>query len=325
MQAIIFDQPGSADVLQLGDVPMPTFGDDDLLIRVRATALNRADILQRRGMYPPPAGASPILGLEIAGEIAACGANVTDWHVGDRVCALLAGGGYAEYVAIPAAMAMQIPDNLTFEQAAAIPEAWITAYDNLFNWGKLAAGENVLIHGGSSGIGTAAIQLARWCGATPFVTVGSDEKAHACKQLGANAINYRSHKWVTELERLSNGQGVNVILDIIGAKYFADNLKSLSIEGRLVVIATMGGATSELDLRTIMSKRLKIMGTTLRARPLTNKIALTRQIEHEILPRFADGTLQPIIHAVYDLTDAGHAHEVMESSLHVGKIVLRVF
>ena len=325
MRAITFDQPGDADVLRLADVADLTAGAGELLVRVRATAVNRADLLQRRGAYPPPPGASAVLGLEMAGEVLAVGDGVAGWPIGERVMALLPGGGYAEQVVIPADMALRIPVNLSFEQAAAFVEVWFTAYDNLFNWGRLSAGETALLHGGGSGIGTAAIQLARWCGAVPFVTAGSDEKIAQCVALGAHAgINYRSEDWATRVGELTNGRGVDVILDIIGAAYLAPNLASLAVEGRLVIIGTMGGTSSELDLRTIMAKRLSVIGTTLRARPLANKIALTRQIERDVLPALADGTLRPIIHTVFDLADAAAAHRMMEASDHFGKIVLRV-
>jgi putative PIG3 family NAD(P)H quinone oxidoreductase len=325
MRVITFDQPGDSDVLHLAEVPDLAAGAGELLVHVRATAVNRADIFQRRGSYPPPAGASDILGLEMAGEIAALGSGVTSWAVGDRVCALLPGGGYAEQVVIPAEMALPIPDSVSFEQAAAFPEVFFTAYDNLFNWGRLKHGEIALIHGGGSGIGTAAIQLACWRGVEVIVTAGSAEKIAQCVQLGAKAgINYRSEDWPARVRELTDGHGVAVILDIIGGSYLAPNLASLAIEGRLVVISTLGGATTEIDLRTLMAKRLTLVGTTLRARPLPAKIALTRQIEHDLLPALADGTLRPIIHQVFDLADAAAAHRLMESSEHFGKIVLRV-
>jgi putative PIG3 family NAD(P)H quinone oxidoreductase len=325
MKAIVFDQPGEPEVLVLREVPDLSAGPGELLVRVRATALNRADILQRRGKYPPPPGASEILGLEMAGEILALGAGVSGWQVGERVCALLPGGGYAEQVVIPAGMAMHIPANLGFEEAAAFPEVWFTAYDNLFNWGRLAAGERVLIHGGGSGIGTAAIQLARWRGATPYVTAGSAEKIAQCLELGAAAgSNYRSDDWAAQVQEWTGGSGVDVILDIIGGPYLAANIASLAVAGRLVVIATMGGARAEIDLSALMAKRLTIAGTTLRARPLPAKLALTEQVTRDLLPALAAGTLRPIVYASLELADAAAAHRLLEASDHFGKIVLRV-
>ena len=325
MQAIIFEQAGDADVLQLAEVAdlQPQAGE--LLIRVYATAVNRADILQRRGMYPAPAGASEILGLEIAGEVIGHGVGVTTPALGTRVCALLPGGGYAQQVVISAELAMPIPVNLSYEQAAAIPEVWMTAYDNLFNWGRLSAGERLLVHGGSSGIGTAAIQLAQWRGSEVLITAGSEAKIARCRELGAVAgINYRTENWPERVQALTEQQGVDVVLDMLGASYFNDNLASLRIGGRLVIIATMGGAQTELDLRTLMLKRLTVCGTTLRARPIAAKAALTQQMLADVLPRFADGTFQPVIEAVFDLAEASAAHRLLESSQHVGKIVLRV-
>ncbi len=325
MKAVIFDQPGDAHVLHIGDAPDPVCGPDELLVRVRATAVNRADTLQRRGKYPPPPGASEILGLEMAGEVVAVGANVSGWQTGERVCALLAGGGYAELVSIPAALALRIPANLSYEQAAAIPEVWMTAYDNLFNWGRLQAGETVLIHGGGSGIGTAAIQLARAKGATPYITAGAQAKIERCVALGAQAgLNYRSEDWAARILELTDGRGVDVILDIIGADYLEPNMRCLAVEGRLVIIATMGGAEAQLDIRTLMRKRLTLAGTTLRARPVPAKAALARQIEQDVLPKFADGTFEPVIERVFPLSEAAAAHAMLEASEHFGKIVLRV-
>ncbi|MBM7845996.1 NAD(P)H-quinone oxidoreductase [Herpetosiphon giganteus] len=325
MQAIVFDQAGDAEVLRLAEVAdlQPQAGE--LLIRVHATAVNRADILQRRGMYPAPAGASEILGLEIAGEVIGHSAGVSAPALGTRICALLPGGGYAQQVVIPAELAMQIPDSLSYEQAAAIPEVWMTAYDNLFNWGRLSAGERLLVHGGSSGIGTAAIQLAGWRGAEVIITAGSAAKIERCRELGALAgINYRTENWPERLQELTDHQGVDVVLDMLGASYFNANLASLRVGGRLVIIATMGGAQTELDLRTLMLKRLTVCGTTLRARPIAAKAALTQQVLQDVLPRFADGTFKPVIEAVFDLAEASAAHRLLESSQHVGKIVLRV-
>jgi putative PIG3 family NAD(P)H quinone oxidoreductase len=321
VRAIHFDQPGDPDVLSLREVADPVVGPDDLLVRVRATALNRADSLQRRGKYPPPPGASPLLGLEMAGEVVNGGHG---FRAGERVCALLPGGGYAEKVAIPAAMAMRVPDTLSWEEAAAFPEVWMTAFDNLCNWGRLAPGELALVHGGGSGVGTAAIQLAGFRGAHAITTVGSAEKARRCRELGAEAIDYHTEDFALRARELSGGRGVDVILDIMGASYFERNLKALAVGGRLVCIGTMGGAKTELDLLQLLIKRATVVGTTLRARSLAEKVALTRQVEREVLPAIADGRMKIVIDQVYPLAEAADAHRRLEASEHFGKIVLRV-
>jgi putative PIG3 family NAD(P)H quinone oxidoreductase len=322
VKAIHFDTPGDPDVLSLREVAEVQPGPGELLVRVRATALNRADSLQRRGKYPPPAGASPILGLEMAGEVVTAAHG---FRAGERVCALLPGGGYAERCVIPAGMAMRVPDTLSWEEAAAFPEVWMTAFDNLFNWGRLAAGELALVHGGGSGVGTAAIQLARFRGARVVTTVGSAEKARSCLGLGAEAaIEYHTEDFALRVRELTGGGGADVILDIMGASYFERNLQALATGGRLVCIGTMGGAKTELDLRQLLVKRASVIGTTLRARPLAEKVALTRQVERELLPALADGRLRVIVDRVFDLGEAADAHRRLEASEHFGKIVLRV-
>jgi putative PIG3 family NAD(P)H quinone oxidoreductase len=325
MRAITMQTPGGPEVLELAEVPDVAPGPGELGVRVRATAVNRADILQRRGKYPPPPGASPILGLEMAGEVERVGPGVDGALVGERVCALLPGGGYAERVVMPAGMAMIIPAAMSYVDAAAFPEVWLTAYDNLFNWGRLAPGETALVHGGGSGVGTAAIQLARWRGAHVIVTVGSADKARRAVALGADhAIDYKHEDFVARVEALTGGRGVDVVLDIMGASYLDRNLRALGVGGRLVCIGTMGGVKAELDLGRMFGKRLTLMATTLRARPVAEKIALTRQVEREVLPEVAAGRLQVIVDRVLPLARAADAHRALEASEHFGKIVLEV-
>ncbi|BCJ87236.1 NAD(P)H-quinone oxidoreductase [Effusibacillus dendaii] len=326
MKAVLMNGFGDSDVLYIGEHPDPIMGEQDLLVRVRATALNRADLLQRRGLYPPPPGASEILGLEMAGEVVSVGAAVTGWKPGDRVCALLPGGGYAELVSIPADMAIRLPDSFSFEQGAAIPEVFLTAYLNLFWLGGLQPGQKVLVHAGASGVGTAAIQLIREAGAVSIVTAGAPEKLQRCFELGAAAgWNYKEGSFAPWVKEQTDGKGVNIILDFVGASYFADNLASLAVDGRLVIIGTMGGSNvNDLNLGYILARRLQIIGTALRSRSVQDKIRLTKEFSDFAWQRFADGRLQPIIDSVYDWKDAAKAHAYMESNANVGKIILRV-
>lgn len=326
MKAIIVKEPGGPEALEWLTAPDPQMQPGELLVRVRATAINRADILQRRGLYPPPPGASPILGMEMAGEVLAVGAACgPEWQPGQRVMALLGGGGYAEKVAVPAVHAMPLPDNLSFEEGAAIPEAFLTAYLNLFILGELKLGQTVLIHAGGSGVGTAAIQLAREAGATVLVTAGSDEKLERCRQLGAaGLINYKQTAFADRVKELTGGQGVNLILDFIGAAYFEANLASLALYGRLVLIGQLSGAKTQLDLGQIMRRRLHITGTTLRARSLAEKAELTGQFSDFALTRFADGRLRPVVDSVFPVSQAAEAHRYMETNQNFGKIVLKV-
>lgn len=322
MKAILITQPGGAEVLTYGDAPDPRPAEDELLVRVHATAVNRADILQRRGAYPPPPGASPILGLEIAGEVMrAAGA----WRVGDRVMAVVSGGGYAELAIVPIGMAMRIPDRLSFEQAAAIPEAFLTAYLNLFALGKLQAGEVVLIHAGASGVGTAAIQLARAGGAQVIATAGSPEKVAFCTKLGAVlSVNYKHDNFADRALEFTAGRGVDVVLDFVGAPYWNDNLRALAMHGRLMLIGMLGGSRGELDLSAIMAKRIVITGTTLRRTPLSQKVALTQAFTEFAMPRLERGELYPVIDSVLPLREAATAHRRMEANENIGKIVLKV-
>lgn len=337
MRAILFDQPGEPEVLHLGDAPAPACGAGEVLIRVGATAVNRADTLQRRGGYAPPAGASSILGLEAAGEVAELGAGVAGLEVGQPVMALLAGGGYAELVAAPAGQVMPIPAGLTIEQAAAIPEVFLTAYLNLFKLGglhfdpamaapKLAGPPpaRVLIHGGASGVGTAALQLCRAVGIVSYCTVGDDERGGSCKELGASAAwNYRSSDWLAALLAETGGQGVDVVLDCIGASYLERNLRALAPDGRLVCIGLMGGNRAELDLGLLLSRRLQVVGSTLRPLSKERKAALCRDFSQRALPLFADGRLRPVVDRVLPWTEAAAAHRGLDAA-HVGKLVLKV-
>ncbi len=325
LRAVLIREPGGPEVLTPGDAPDPAPGEVEILIRNRATAVNRADVLQRMGFYPPPPGASDVPGLECAGEVESIGRGVSRWRPGDRVFALLAGGGYAEKVVVAADVAMPIPPNLSFEQAAAVPEVFMTAYDNLINHGRLEAGGWALVHGGGSGVGTAAIQIAKRRGARVAVTVGSKEKAERCLALGADAaIKYREEDFQTRAMEITDQRGVDVVLDIMGGAYLERNLKSLAMEGRLVIIAAQGGLVAELNLGLMLGRRLTIQATTLRARPVDYKARLARQLEADVLPGLADGSIKPVVDRVFPLAEASEAHRLMESNAHFGKIVLRI-
>ncbi|SFJ36213.1 putative NAD(P)H quinone oxidoreductase, PIG3 family [Paenibacillus sp. UNC496MF] len=324
MKAILVDD--QTKQLYLGEAGEPSVSAGELLVSVKATALNRADLLQKRGLYPPPPGASEILGLEMAGVVEKAGADVKGWEPGDRVFGLLPGGGYAERVAIPAGMAMRIPDHLSFEQAAAIPEVFLTAYLNLFVLGGLREGHDVLIHAGASGVGTAAIQLVREAGAASIVTAGTREKRDACLALGAGlAIDYTAGPFVQAVQEATDGRGANLIMDFIGAPYWQQNMASLATDGKLIVIGTMGGSkVSELDLGFMLRKRLQVIGTALRSQPVSAKIKLTEQFARFAMPRFADGRLKPIVDTVWARDQANEAHARMEKNQNTGKIILRI-
>jgi tumor protein p53-inducible protein 3 len=324
LKAVLVDD--KTKLLYIGKADEPVMSDDDILVQVKATALNRADLLQKRGLYPPPKGASPILGLEMSGVIEKVGSNVNGWTEGDRIFALLPGGGYAERVSIPAGMAMRIPDNYSFEEAAAIPEVFLTAYLNLFVLGGLKSNQTVLIHAGASGVGTAAIQLVRESGSTSIVTASSDEKRSTCLQLGASlAIDYKAGPFAAKVKEATGGYGVNIILDFIGAPYWEQNIESLATDGRLLVIGMMGGSkVKDLELGVLLSRRLQIIGTALRSKSSQDKIRLNDQFADFALPRFADGRLKPIIDSVWDLDEVNEAHEYMEQNKNTGKIILRV-
>ena len=322
MKAITFATYGGPDVLHLEDVAEPVPTPDDLLVRVRASALNRADTMQRRGHYPPPPGESDILGLELAGEVEAVGANALGFKTGDRVFGLVGGGGYAEKACIDHRMAMPIPHDWDFVKAAAVPEVFFTANETLFTLGRLDAGETVLIHAGASGVGTAGIQMARQTGARVLVTVGSQEKVARTEALGAEAaINYKTADFAERVLELTDG-GVDLVQDFIGAAYWQNNLKCLKTAGRLVLVGLMGGAKVEADLGLIMRKRLQVIGSVMRSQPLENKIAITERFRSRWLPELENGRLQPLIDNSFPLADAAEAHQYMEENRNVGKIML---
>lgn len=325
MQAVIFDSPGGPEVLKVEHVADPIPGTDQILVRVRATALNRADTLQRQGLYPPPPGESDVLGLELAGEVEAVGSAVRDVHVGDRVFGLVGGGGYAEKAVLDARMAMPIPAGWSFAEAAAVPEVFFTAQETLFTLAQLRAGETVLIHAGASGVGTAGIQMAREVGATVLVTAGSAEKIARCLELGAAAgCNYKERGFADWVHERTDGRGVDVIEDFIGAAYWDDNLKSLATGGRLVLVGFMGGTKAQTNLGLILMKRLRIFGSVLRSRPLADKIDITRRFQAEWLPLLEAGRIKPIIDRRFSLHEAADAHRYMEANKNVGKIILDI-
>jgi NADPH2:quinone reductase len=323
MRQIEITRPGPPDVLVVAEGPAPQVRDGEVLIAVRAAGMNRPDLLQRQGTYPPPAGASPLLGLEVAGEIVSAGAGVTDWHIGDRVCALLAGGGYAEYAAAPAVQCLPIPSPLDFVEAAAIPETFFTVWANVFELGRLRRGESFLVHGGSGGIGTAAIGLARAFGARVFSTAGSAAKCEACRTLGSEAaINYRETDFVEAVHGLTGGRGVDLILDMVGGSYTPRNLAALAPHGRLVQIAHLAGSAVQVDLRAVMVRRLTITGSTLRPRTTAEKGAIASALRENVWPLLESGAVSPVIDRVFPLAEAAAAHRYMESGGHIGKIVL---
>lgn len=322
MNAILFDAPGPPDVLRYAETADPQPAPGELLVRVRATAVNRVDLLQRRGIYLPPPGASPILGLELAGEVII---GDEHWRPGDRIMAVVTGGSYAELAVVPSDLAIPIPDRFSYEEAAAIPEAFLTAYLNLFTLGRLQAGESVLIHAGASGVGTAAIQLARAAGAYVLTTAGSDAKLAACQSLGADVtINYRTESFRERVREATGGRGVEAVLDFVGAPYWDDNLAVLKVGGRLMIIGFLGGSRGQIDLGSILTKSLTVVGTTLRRTPMPQKIALTQAFTEFALPRFKRGELQPVIDTVFSLDQAAEAHRVMEANSNTGKLILRL-
>ncbi len=325
MHYVMAREPGPPEVLTLAEMATPAPKQGDVLIEVAYAGVNRPDCIQRAGNYPPPADASPVIGLEVAGTIVALGDDVAEWRLGDRVCALTPGGGYAEYCAAPAACCLPYPDGLSALEAASLPENYFTVWNNLFDRVYLKAGETVLIHGGSGGIGLAAIQLAHAIGAITITTVGSDDKAAFCKAIGADhAINYRQQDFAVEVAAITSKRGVDVILDMVGGDYIEKNLKSLALEGRMAIIAFLQGSRVIVDWRHIMMKRLTITGSTLRASPAARKAALARSLREHVWPLFAARKLKPVIHRVFPLAEAAAAHRLMESSAHIGKIMLAV-
>ena len=323
MIAIEIREPGEPDVLVPVERPVPAPATSEVLIKVAAAGVNRPDVFQRRGRYAPPPGVSDIPGLEVSGTIEALGADVRDWRVGDAVCALLAGGGYAEYCVAPAPQCLPPPRGMDLVTAAAIPETFFTVWTNVFDRGHLEAHESILIHGGSSGIGTTAIQLARAFGSRVFATAGSAEKCAACERLGADrAINYRDADFVAAIQESTAGRGVDVVLDMVGGEYFARNIEVLATDGRLVEIATLHGAKAEINLATIMQRRLTITGSTLRPRPIVEKARVATAVRQHVWPLLESGTVKPIVHATFPLREAAEAHRVMEASQHIGKLLL---
>lgn len=311
--------------MKLVDGPVPNVGSGEILIKVAYAGVNRPDILQRSGIYPPPPGAAPVLGLEVAGHVAAIGENVAHWREGDQITALTSGGGYAEYCVVPTEQAMPVPKGMDLASAAALPETWFTVWANVMQMGRLKSGERLLVHGGASGIGLTAIQLARHIGAECLVTVGSDEKAAFCRHFGAQyAINYRTHEFAAEVKKLTAGEGVDVVLDMVGAPYLQRNLSLLRRDGRLLYIAFLEGSKAEFDLMPVMLKRLTITGSTMRPRTRSEKNEIRQALVEQIWPQLSKGELWPHLHARFPLAQAAEAHRLMESSLHIGKIVLDV-
>jgi NADPH2:quinone reductase len=326
MKAIEISSFGAPEVLRLADRPAPVPGAVEVLIQVSASGINRPDVLQRLGHYPAPAGASDIPGLEVAGVIVSGDAQAmaaAHLKVGDRVCALVTGGGYAEMCVAPAAQCLPIPQGLTDLEAAGLPETFFTVWSNLFDRGRLQAGETLLVQGGSSGIGVTAIQMAKAVGATVIVTAGSDDKCAACLALGADhAINYKTHDFEAEALRLTQGRGVDVVLDMVAGAYVAKEINCLAEDGRLVIIAVQGGVQTEVNAGLVMRKRLTVTGSTLRVRPVAFKAAIAQALLREVWPMLADGRIKPVVHAVFAAADAAQAHATMQASNHVGKIVL---
>ena len=323
MQAIVVDDKTKSLTLQPHNMPSPD--KHQVLIKIVAAGVNRPDIMQKQGLYPPPAGASNILGLEVSGTIVTIGKEVSEFKIGDKVCALITGGGYAQYCIADAGSVLPIPQNLSFIEAAAIPETFFTVWNNLFERGQLKPAESLLIHGGSSGIGTTAIQLAKAFNVKVFITAGNDEKLQRCQQLGADVvINYKTQDFVEEINHATNGKGVDVILDMIGGDYLPRNLKCLAIEGRLVQIAIQHGAKAEINLWSLMLKRQIITGSTLRAREPEFKASIAKQLKQHVWQLLENKRIKPEIYATFPLNQASKAHYLMESSTHIGKIVLTV-
>ncbi|MFI1761619.1 NAD(P)H-quinone oxidoreductase [Streptomyces sp. NPDC020800] len=323
MHAITIPEPGGPEALVWDEVPDPVPGDGEVLVEVVASAVNRADVLQRQGSYNPPPGASPYPGLECSGRIAAVGPGVSGWAVGDEVCALLAGGGYAEKVAVPAGQLLPVPAGLDPKQAAALPEVVCTVWSNVFMVAHLRPGETLLVHGGSSGIGTMAIQLAKAVGARVAVTAGTKEKLEQCAELGADVlINYREQDFVAEIRQATDGAGADVILDNMGAKYLDRNVQALAVNGRLAIIGMQGGIKGELNIAALLNKRAAISATSLRARPLGEKAAIVAAVREHVWPLLEAGQIRPVVDRELPMPEAAEAHRVLEASAHIGKVLL---
>jgi putative PIG3 family NAD(P)H quinone oxidoreductase len=325
MHAITISEPGGPEVLVWNEVPDPVPGEGEVLVEVVAGAVNRADLMQRQGFYDPPPGASPYPGLECSGRVVALGAGAAGWSVGDEVCALLSGGGYAEKVAVPAGQVLPVPKGVGLKEAAGLPEVACTVWSNVFMVANLRPGETLLVHGGSSGIGTMAIQLAKAVGAKVAVTAGTREKLDSCARLGADIlINYREQDFVEEVRKATDGAGADVILDNMGAKYLDRNLKTLAVNGRLVVIGLQGGRKAELDIGTLLAKRAAVSATSLRARPAAEKAAIVSAVREHVWPLIADGHVRPVIDREIPMSDAAQGHRVLQESGHIGKVLLPV-
>ena len=325
MRFVTTTGPGTADVMQIANGPLPAIGENDVLIKVDYAGVNRPDVLQRAGNYAPPPNASPIMGLEVSGTIAAVGAKVTQWKTGESICALAPGGGYAEYCAAPAAHCLPIPAGLSMLEAAGVPENFFTVWVNVFDTCKLKAGEKFLVHGGSSGIGLTAIQLAKAFGAEAFTTVGNEEKAAFCKRIGADhAFNYKTQDWAADIAAVTQNKGVSVILDMVGGSYIEKNLRILAMEGRYCFIAFLEGGQATVDFRPLMMKRQTITGSTLRARPDRQKAAIAVSLKEHVWPLLAAKQVTPVIYETFVLEEVVKAHQLMESSTHIGKIMLKV-
>lgn len=316
---------GGPEVLRLAESQLPALGASEVLIEVAAAGVNRPDVFQRRGSYPPPRGASPVLGLEVAGVVVARADNVTQWNIGDAVCALTPGGGYAEYCTAPASHCLPVPRGLSLLEAASLPENFLTVWSNVFSRGRLKPGESVLVHGGSSGIGLTTIQLAKVFGSTVFTTVGTDAKGEACRALGADVvINYRRQDWVAEVRAQTGNRGVDVILDMVGGTYVDGNLRSLAVDGRLVQISFLQESKVLIDAMPILIRRLTWTGSTLRPQSVEEKAGLVRSVRENIWPLLESGSVRPVIHATFPLSAASAAHQMMEESKHIGKIMLQM-
>lgn len=325
MRAVEITKPGGPEVLAITERPVPSPAAGEVLIEIHAAGINRPDVFQRMGRYDPPPGAPDIPGLEVAGVVTALGPDVTGLAVGDTVCALVAGGGYAEFCTAPAVQCLPVPDGLSMVEAAALPETFFTVWSNVFDRGRLAEGETILIHGGSSGIGTTAIQLAKAFGARVVTTAGSAEKCAACTRLGADrAINYREEDFTAVVQEATGGRGVDVVLDMVGGDYIPRSLACLAPDGRHVSIALLRGSKAEIDFTAIMRKRLTLTGSTLRPRPVADKAAIAEKLREHVWPKITRGSIRPLVHETFRLAEASKAHALMESSAHIGKIVLVV-
>ena len=323
MRCIEISAPGGPEVLVVGERPLPVAGNGEVLIKVAAAGVNRADPSQRKGNYPVPPGAPDILGMEVSGTVVAVGAGVTRWKAGDALCALVAGGGYAEYCAAPAANCMPIPKGLTVIEGGALPETFMTVWSNVWDRAQLAPGESVLIQGGSSGIGVTAIQVAKALGHTVYATAGSAEKCAACEKLGADrAINYKTEDFVAVVKELTGGKGVNVVLDMVAGSYVQRELDCIALDGRLVLIATLGGASGQVNFSDLMRRRLTVTGSSLRPRPVAFKAAIAEKLTTRVWPLIESGAIRVVIHQTFPLAEAAAAHRLMESSQHIGKILL---